>query len=157
MVGRGSRTGRRQAAARTAVAVARAVRPGRLEGRSELAIRFPWIDREVVREQLRASHAAYELALEQSLRTHARPYVARSRAGLAQTLARRAAPGDAAQAQKLSALAATGARELGMTRLQRELEPTPTPQQVVDAPDRQRLPVARGRCARVDDAATSSG
>ncbi len=80
MVGRGSRTGCRQAAARTAVAVAGALRPGRLEGRSELAIRLPpdaWIDRQVVREELRASHAAYELALEQSLRMHARPYVAR--------------------------------------------------------------------------------
>ncbi len=57
-----------------------ALRPSRLEGRSELAIRLPpdaWIDRQVVREELRASHAAYELALEQSLRMHARPYVAR--------------------------------------------------------------------------------
>ena len=51
----------------------------------------------------------------------ARPYVARSRAGLAAALRRRGRPGDAAEAEKLSALAARDARRLGMTRLQREL------------------------------------
>ena len=59
----------------------------------------------------------FELALERSMRMRARPYVARSRAGLAEALRRRAAPGDAARAEELSALAAADARELGMTRL----------------------------------------
>src|SRR5918998_605971 len=39
-----------------------ALGPGRLEGRGELAVRFPqdtWIDREVVRDGLRLSRAAY--------------------------------------------------------------------------------------------------
>src|SRR5215203_1908770 len=39
-----------------------ALGPGRLEGRGELAIRFPpdaWIDREVVREGLQAARAGY--------------------------------------------------------------------------------------------------
>ena len=65
--------------------------------------------------------ASFELALERSMRMRARPYVARSRAGLAEALRRRAGPGDAARAEELSALAAADARELGMVRLQREL------------------------------------
>ena len=39
--------------------------PGRLEGRAELAVRFPgdtWIDREAVRRRLRAGRAAYGAA-----------------------------------------------------------------------------------------------
>ncbi len=71
--------------------------------------------------------AAFELALERSQRMRARPYVARSRAGLADALRRRAEPGDAARADDLSALAAADARELGMTRLQRELGLSPAP------------------------------
>jgi hypothetical protein len=63
----------------------------------------------------------FELALERSTRMRARPYVARSRAGLAEALRRRAGRGDAARADELSALAATDARRLGMSRLQREL------------------------------------
>jgi tetratricopeptide (TPR) repeat protein len=67
--------------------------------------------------------AAFELALERSERMRARPYVARSRAGLAGALRRRGEPGDAARADELSALAAAEARTLGMSRLQRELAP----------------------------------
>jgi hypothetical protein len=63
----------------------------------------------------------FELAIELSLRMGARPYVARSRAGLADALRRRGAPADAARAEELTTLAAADARELGMTRLQREL------------------------------------
>ncbi len=63
--------------------------------------------------------ASFELALERSLAMRARPYEARSRAGLAAALRalgeRRAAP------RELEAQAAATARELGMTRLQREL------------------------------------
>ena len=51
----------------------------------------------------------------------ARPYVARSRAGLAEALRRRGGRGDAARAEELSGLAAADAHELGMIRLQREL------------------------------------
>jgi hypothetical protein len=71
--------------------------------------------------------ASFELAIERSERMCARPYVARSRAGLADALRRRAEPGDAARADELSALAATDARELGMSRLQRELRLSPAP------------------------------
>jgi DNA-binding SARP family transcriptional activator len=73
--------------------------------------------------QDRAADAAttFELALERSTRMRARPYVARSRAGLAEALRRRGAPGDAARAEELSTLAAADARELGMSRLLREL------------------------------------
>ena len=51
----------------------------------------------------------------------ARPYVARSRAGLAAALRRRGEPGDAARADELAASAAADAEALGMTRLRREL------------------------------------
>ena len=49
----------------------------------------------------------------------ARPYEARSQAGLAAALRRGA--GDDARAAELEAQAAATARELGMVRLQREL------------------------------------
>jgi len=49
------------------------------------------------------------------------PPGARSRAGLAAALRRRGGAGDAERAQQLAALAAADARELGMTRLEREL------------------------------------
>lgn len=65
--------------------------------------------------------ASFELALERAERMRARPYVARSRAGLAEALRRRAQPDDAERAEELAELAAADARELGMTRLQREL------------------------------------
>jgi DNA-binding SARP family transcriptional activator len=63
----------------------------------------------------------FELALERSSRMRARPYVARSRAGLAEALRRRGEPGDDARAVEMAELAAADARELGMLRLQREL------------------------------------
>jgi len=62
---------------------------------------------------------SFELALERSLAMRARPYEARSRAGLAAAIRR--AGGDGARAGELEAQAAATARELGMTRLQREL------------------------------------
>jgi hypothetical protein len=65
--------------------------------------------------------ASFETALELCGPMRARPYAARSRAGLADALRGRAQPGDAARADELSALAVADARELGMTRLQREL------------------------------------
>ncbi len=71
--------------------------------------------------------ASFELALERSLRMRARPYVARSRAGLAGALRSRGGFGDTARARELSALAAADARGLGMTRLQRELASVPAP------------------------------
>jgi tetratricopeptide (TPR) repeat protein len=64
---------------------------------------------------------SFELALERSTRMRARPYVARSRAGLAEALCRRGEPGDLDRAEELAELAAADARELGMTRLEREL------------------------------------
>jgi hypothetical protein len=66
--------------------------------------------------------ATFELALERSEGMRARPYVARSRAGLADALRLRDAPGDAARAEELSTLAAAEATELGMTRLLREMD-----------------------------------
>jgi DNA-binding SARP family transcriptional activator len=65
--------------------------------------------------------ASFELALERSSAMRARPYTARSRAGLAAALRRRGATGDAERAEELAELAAADARELGMLRLQREL------------------------------------
>lgn len=76
---------------------------------------------QLVQDRLDDAAGSFELALERSLRMRARPYVARSRAGLADALGRRGQPGDAARAKELFALAAVDARELGMTRLQREL------------------------------------
>jgi hypothetical protein len=65
--------------------------------------------------------ASFELALERAGRMRARPYVARSRVGLAEALRRRPQQDDAGRAEELAELAAADARELGMTRLQREL------------------------------------
>jgi len=76
---------------------------------------------QLVQDRVDDAAASFELALERSTHMRARPYVARSRAGLAEALRRRAAPGDAARAQELSALAVADARELGMSRLLREL------------------------------------
>lgn len=63
----------------------------------------------------------FEEAVERAASMRARPYVARSRAGLAEALRRRAQPGDGGRAEELAELAAADARELGMPRLQREL------------------------------------
>jgi hypothetical protein len=76
---------------------------------------------QLVQDRPDEAAVTFELALERSTRMRARPYVARSRAGLAEALRRRAGPGDAARAEELTALAAADARELGMSRLQREL------------------------------------
>ncbi len=72
-----------------------------------------------------AAIASLELALERASQMRARPYVARSRAGLAAALRRRAQPGDGGRAEELAELAAADARELGMLRLQRELGSAP--------------------------------
>jgi tetratricopeptide (TPR) repeat protein len=63
--------------------------------------------------------ASFEQALERARAMRARPYVARSQAGLASALRR--CGGDHARADALAADAAATAAELGMTRLQREL------------------------------------
>ena len=62
--------------------------------------------------------ASFELALERSRAMRARPYEARSQAGLAAALRR---SGEDERAAELSARAAATARELGMPRLLREL------------------------------------
>jgi hypothetical protein len=80
---------------------------------------------QLVQDRVADAATTFELALDRSMRMRARPYVARSRAGLAEALRRRAAPGDAARAEALLALAAADARELGMSRLQRELGLSP--------------------------------
>ena len=82
---------------------------------------------QLVQDRPDEAAATFELALERSTRMRARPYIARSRAGLAEALRRRAESGDAARAEELSALAAADARALGMTRLQRELGLSPAP------------------------------
>jgi tetratricopeptide (TPR) repeat protein len=61
---------------------------------------------------------AFATAIECSRAMRARPYEARSQAGLAAALHR---SGDDARAEELAARAAVTARELGMVRLQREL------------------------------------
>ena len=61
---------------------------------------------------------AFAQAIELSRAMRARPYEARSQAGLAAALRRR---GDGARAEELATLAAATARELGMVRLEREL------------------------------------
>ena len=63
--------------------------------------------------------ASFERAIERSRAMRARPYEARSQAGLAAALRRAAAR--TARAAELEAQAAATARELGMARLQREL------------------------------------
>jgi tetratricopeptide (TPR) repeat protein len=67
---------------------------------------------------------SFELALERSHAMRARPYVARSQAGLAAALRVRGASGDAGRAAELEAKARDAARELGMLRLERELAGT---------------------------------
>jgi hypothetical protein len=74
-----------------------------------------------VQERAHEAVTSFELARERSGRMGARPYSARSRAGLAEALRRRDAPGDAVRAAELSALAGADARDLGMVRLKREL------------------------------------
>ncbi len=69
--------------------------------------------------------ASFERALELSARMRARPYEARSLAGLAEALRRRGEPGDEARAHELSARARAEARALGMRRLERELDQAP--------------------------------
>jgi tetratricopeptide (TPR) repeat protein len=69
--------------------------------------------------------ASFERALELSERMRARPYEARSSAGLAEALRRRGEPGDEARADGLSARALAEARALGMRRLERELDRPP--------------------------------
>jgi hypothetical protein len=76
---------------------------------------------ELLQDRPDEAAATFEIALERSARMRARPYVARSRAGLADALRRRGGSRDAARAEELSVLAAIDARQLGMTRLQREL------------------------------------
>ena len=66
-----------------------------------------------------AAAAAFELALERSETMRARPYVARSQAGLA---AARRVLGERDRADELASRAAATARELGMLRLDRELD-----------------------------------
>ena len=63
--------------------------------------------------------ASFERAIERSQAMRARPYDARSQAGLADALRR--LRGDDASTAELEARAAATARELGMVRLQREL------------------------------------
>ena len=62
---------------------------------------------QLVQERAGAAAESFALALELSERMRARPYAARSRAGLAAALRLRGAPGDAARADEL---AATGGR-----------------------------------------------
>ena len=62
--------------------------------------------------------ASFERAIERSRAMRARPYEARSQAGLAAALRR---IGENARAEEPAARAAAAARELGMVRLQREL------------------------------------
>ena len=69
--------------------------------------------------------ASFERALELSARMRARPYEARSLAGLAEALRRRGEPGDEALSEELSARARAEARALGMRRLERELDRAP--------------------------------
>jgi tetratricopeptide (TPR) repeat protein len=62
----------------------------------------------------------FELALQQSTRMRARPYLAHTQVRLAQVLEQRGAPGDAVRAGSLRAEGTETARELGMTRLLRD-------------------------------------
>ncbi len=64
----------------------------------------------------------FVVALEKSEAMHARPYIARSQAGLAETLRRRGGTGDADRAAALEEEALATARELDMTRLLGEAE-----------------------------------
>jgi hypothetical protein len=69
--------------------------------------------------------ASFERALELAAKMRARPYEARSLAGLAEALRRRGEPGDEARADELSARALAEAAALGMRRLERELHQAP--------------------------------
>jgi hypothetical protein len=72
----------------------------------------------------RLDHAAryFAVAIEKSELMRAAPYLARSKAGLAETLRRRGSGGDAERATQLEEEALAAARELGMERLLREAE-----------------------------------
>jgi hypothetical protein len=72
----------------------------------------------------RLDHAAryFAVAIEKSELMRAGPYLARSQAGLAETLRRRGGAGDAERAAELDETALAAARELGMDRLLREAE-----------------------------------
>ena len=65
--------------------------------------------------------ASFEEGLELARTRRARPYGARSQAGLATALRRRGAPADAVQVERLLAEAGATAKALGMLRLEREL------------------------------------
>jgi hypothetical protein len=80
---------------------------------------------QLVQDRAADAVTTFELALDRSTRMRARPYVARSRAGLAEALRRRAGPGDAAREEEISPPAVAEACELGMSRLQRELGLSP--------------------------------
>ena len=67
---------------------------------------------------------AFMAAIERSRAMRARPYEARSQAGLAEALRR---SGNQGRADELAAQAATTAREIGMARLQRELATAASP------------------------------
>ncbi|HYI18930.1 MAG TPA: AAA family ATPase [Solirubrobacteraceae bacterium] len=76
---------------------------------------------QLLQDRADAAAASFSSAIERSRAMHARPYVARSRAGLAEALRRRGAAGDAEHGAEQHALAVQEAEELGMARLQREL------------------------------------
>ena len=76
---------------------------------------------QLLQDRAHDAAASFAVAIERSQQMHARPYLARSRAGLAEALRRRGGPGDAERAAQLAALAEADARALGMLRLQREL------------------------------------
>jgi DNA-binding SARP family transcriptional activator len=80
---------------------------------------------QLARDRHGEATASFERALELSGKMRARPYEARSRAGLAEALRRRGEPGDAARADELSTRAKAEARALGMRRLERELDQAP--------------------------------
>ena len=84
---------------------------------------------QLVQDRHEEAAASFERALELSVRMRARPYEARSLAGLAEALRRRGEAGDEARAEELSARARAGARALGMRRLERELDRAPVASQ----------------------------
>jgi hypothetical protein len=77
---------------------------------------------QLVQGKIEAASQALELALELAT-MRARPYIARSQAGLARALRLRDQPGDEERARALAQQATETARELGMTRLERTLRP----------------------------------
>jgi hypothetical protein len=76
---------------------------------------------QLLQDRAEDAAASFERALERSRTMRARPYEARSQAGLAAALRRCGGTVGAARAEALSEQAASTARELGMLRLQREL------------------------------------